>query len=245
MTAMPTVAIVQARMGSSRLPGKVLHTFAGKTALAHCLERTRACPAIDEVVVATTTDPRDDVLVEACRAGGWRWHRGSEDDVLDRYYHAARAAGATDVVRITSDCPLTDPAVIGDVLAHFRATRADYASTSLPAPTFPIGVSVEVVRFDVLAQAWRDDTNPAWREHVTPFVYRHPERFALVGHGAGADYSHHRWTLDTPEDAELLRRIFDALPAGSTSWRDALAVVDAHPEWAGINATIAQRTVPT
>lgn len=241
---MRTVAIIQARMGSTRLPGKVLERFAGKTALEHCVERAAACAAIDEVVVATTTDARDDVLVELCAARGWRSARGSEDDVLDRYYQAARDAGAEVVVRLTSDCPLTDPAVISALLARFAAEGADYASTSLPTPTFPIGISVEAARFDALARAWREDADPRWREHVTPYLYRHPERFKLVGLGCGEDLSHHRWTLDTPEDAALLRLIFDALPAGALGWREALAVVDAHPAWQGINAMIVQKRVP-
>lgn len=243
---MRTVAIIQARMGSSRLPGKVLELLAGKTALDHCVERTAACASIDEVVVATTTEPADGAIVDICRARGWRWFRGSEHDVLDRYHRAALEVGADHVVRITSDCPLTDPAVLSALIARYRdAPDTDYASTSHPRPTFPIGISAEVVRAEVLAAAWRDDTNPAWREHVTPYVYRHPDRFRIVGLAADADYSHHRWTLDTPEDARLLRLILDELAAGKTGWRDALAVVEAHPGWEGINATIVQRRVPT
>lgn len=242
---MATVAIIQARMGSSRLPGKVLEVFAGRTALEHCVTRTRGCAAIDEVVIATTTQPGDDVLVELCRARGWRWSRGSEHDVLDRYYQAAREVGADDVVRITSDCPLIDPAVIGELIARYRGPGVDYASTSHPRPTFPLGISAEVVRFDVLERAWREDVNPAWREHVTPFVYRHPDRFRIVGHGCEADYTHHRWTLDTPEDAALIRLLFDAIGDGPSGWRDVLAVSDAHPEWQAINAAIAQRPAPT
>jgi spore coat polysaccharide biosynthesis protein SpsF len=240
---MPTVAIIQARMGSSRLPGKVLLDLGGKTALDHCVERTAACRSIHEVVVATTTAPADDAIVDLCRARAWRWFRGSEDDVLDRYYHAAREVGARTVVRITSDCPLTDPDVIAALLARFRDEGADYASTSYPHATFPLGISAEVLPFAVLEEAWRDDTNAAWREHVTPFVYRHPERWKLVGLAADADHSHQRWTLDTPEDAKLLRLIFGALPAGSTSWRDVLAIMEAHPGWHAINAAIVQKRI--
>ena len=241
---MATIAIVQARMGSTRLPGKVLELFAGKTALAHCIERTRACPAVDDVIVATTTRPGDDVLVDACRAHGWRWFRGAEHDVLDRYYQAAREAGADDVLRITSDCPLTDPDVLTQLVARYREAAADYASTGWPRATFPIGISAELVRFDVLARVWRDDTNPAWREHVTPYIYRHPEQFALVGLACEADHAHHRWTLDTPEDAALLRKIFEYFGDRRFGWREALAVVEAHPAWQAINAGIEQRRAP-
>lgn len=240
---MPTVAIIQARMGSSRLPGKVLETFAGKTALDHCVERTAACRSIHEVVVATTEAPADDAIVALCRERAWRWFRGSEHDVLDRYYQAARAVGAGTVVRITSDCPLTDPAVIAALIARFRAEGADYASTSYPHATFPLGISAEVLPFRVLEEAWRDDRNPAWREHVTPFVYRHPERFKLTGLAADADYSHHRWTLDTPEDAHLLRLIFGELPPDQYDWRAVLAIVAAHPGWEHLNAAIVQKKV--
>jgi len=240
------VAIIQARMGSSRLPGKVLEMFAGKTALAHCVERTRACATIDEVVIATTTEPRDDVLVEACRTQGWRWFRGSENDVLDRYYQAAREVGAGDVMRLTSDCPLTDPEVLAALIARYRGgDRIDYASTSHPRPTFPLGISAEIVRFDVLERAWREDDNPAWREHVTPYIYRHPEMFRIVGLGCEADYSHHRWTLDTPEDAVLIRKLFDHFEGRPFGWRDALALVEAHPEWQAINSGIVQRQPPS
>ncbi len=230
-------------MGSSRLPGKVLELFGGKTALDHCVERTRACTAIDEVVIATTTAAPDDVLVDTCRARGWRWFRGSEHDVLDRYYQAASEAGAAHVVRITSDCPLNDPGVVSDLIERYVADGADYASTSYPRPTFPLGISAEILRFDVLERAWREDADPAWREHVTPYVYRHPEMFRIVGLSCEADYSHHRWTLDTPEDAVLIRTLFDHFGDRPFGWRDALAAAVAHPAWQAINAAIVQRKV--
>jgi spore coat polysaccharide biosynthesis protein SpsF len=241
---MATIAIIQARMGSTRLPGKVLEVFAGKTALEHCVERTRACPAVDDVIVATTLAHRDDVLIDVCRARGWRWYRGSEDDVLDRYYHAARDAGASDVFRITSDCPLTDPDVLTELAARYREAAADYASTSWPRATFPLGISAELMRFDALERIWHADTNPAWREHVTPYLYRHPDRFTLVGLGCEADYTHHRWTLDTPEDAQLLRKLFDHFGDRRFGWREALAVAVAHPDWQALNAAVVQRQAP-
>lgn len=242
---MATVAIIQARMGSSRLPGKVLELFGGKTALDHCVERTRACPAIDEVVVATTISDLDDVLIDTCQQRGWKWFRGSEHDVLDRYYQAASEIGATQVVRITSDCPLNDPEVVTELIERHRAEAADYSSTSYPRPTFPLGISAEIVRFDVLERAWREDANPAWREHVTPYIYRHPEQFRIIGLGCEPDYSHHRWTLDTPEDAVLIRTLFDHFGDRPFGWRDALAAVEAHPAWQAINAAVVQKQVTT
>jgi spore coat polysaccharide biosynthesis protein SpsF len=241
---MTTVAILQARMGSSRLPGKVLLQFDGESALAHCVERATACHAIDELVVATTTAADDDAIVELCRARGWRWFRGSEHDVLDRYYQAAREANADDIVRLTADCPLNDATVLAGLVGRYRAERADYASTSYPRRTFPLGISGEIMRFDALERAWRDDDDPAWREHVTPYIYRHPDRFRLSGYSCEADYTQHRWTLDTPEDAELLRLVFDHFHGRPFGWRDVLAAADEHPEWQAINAGVEQRHVP-
>ncbi len=242
---MTTVAIIQARMGSTRLPGKVLERFAGKTALDHCVERTRRCPRLDEVVIATTPAPADDAIVAVCRERGWRHVRGSELDVLDRYYQAARATAADHVVRITSDCPLIDPSVLTGLFDAYRADpEVDYASTVWPHPTFPNGITAEVVRFGALEQAWREDHDPAWREHVTPYLYRHPDRFRLRGYPADADCSHHRWTLDTPEDAALLRKIFDHFADNLFGWREVLALVEQHPEWQALNASIVQKRVP-
>ena len=243
-TAMTTVAILQARVGSSRLPGKVLADLAGEPVLAHCVARALACASIDEIVVATTTLGDDDPIVELCRARGWRWFRGSEHDVLDRYYHAAREVNADDIVRLTADCPLNDPTVLTALVQRYRADGADYASTSYPRRTFPLGISGEIMRASVLERAWCDDDDPAWREHVTPFIYRHPERFRLSGFSCEADYSHHRWTLDTPEDFELLRTIFEHFAGRTPGWRDVLAAAEAHPEWQAINASVEQRNVP-
>jgi len=241
---MTTVAILQARVGSSRLPNKVLAELAGEPVLAHCVMRAQACARIDDVIVATTTLPDDDPIVELCRARGWRWFRGSEHDVLDRYYHAAREANADDVVRLTADCPLNDPTVLTGLVERYRTDAADYASTSYPRRTFPLGISGEIMRATALERAWCDDNDPAWREHVTPFIYRHPDRFRLSGFTCEADYSHHRWTLDTPEDLELLRTIFDHFAGRMVGWRDVLAAAEAHPEWQAINASIEQRRVP-
>jgi spore coat polysaccharide biosynthesis protein SpsF len=240
---MTTVAVIQARMGSSRLPGKVLERFDGETALGHCVARATASKAVDAVVVATTELPADDAIAGICEARGWTVFRGAEHDVLDRYFHAARAANADSIVRLTADCPLMDPTVLTELVGRFAAERADYASTSYPRRTFPLGISAEVMTRAALERAWRDDDDPAWREHVTPFIYRHPERFRLSGFGCEADYTHHRWTLDTPEDAQVIRAIFDHFHGRAFGWRDVLAAAEAHPEWQAINAGVEQRVV--
>jgi spore coat polysaccharide biosynthesis protein SpsF len=238
-----TVAIIQARMGSSRLPGKVLERFDGETALGHCVARALVSSAIDAIVVATTELPADDAIAALCTDRGWTLFRGNEHDVLDRYYHAARAANADTVVRLTADCPLMDPTVLTALVERFVEDRADYASTSYPRRTFPLGISAEVMTRAALEWAWRDDDDPAWREHVTPFIYRHPERFRLSGFGCEADYTQYRWTLDTPEDAQVIRAIFDHFHGRAFGWRDVLAAAEAHPEWQAINAGIEQRVV--
>ncbi len=231
-------------MGSTRLPGKILEDLAGKTALEHCVERCGRARLIDDIVVATTDLPRDDVIVELCKKKGWRHSRGSQDDVLDRYYQAARAIGADPVVRVTSDCPVNDPIVLDELIERYRSLPdADYCSTSQPAPSFPLGITGEVIRFCALERSWNEDKNPAWREHVTPYIYRHPEMFSIVDFPSAGDYAHHRWTLDTPEDLQLIRTIFEHFQDNTFGWRDVLALIEAHPEWSRINAHVMQKTV--
>src|SRR5262249_12160461 len=172
---MRTVAIVQARMGSSRLPGKVLQDLGGEPMLARVLSRLGRSRTLDEVVVATTTEPADDILERFCQERGRPCFRGSEHDVLDRYYKAATAERAAVVVRITSDCPLIEPAIVDRVVAEFqeRQPGIDYASNVLPRRTYPRGLDTEVMSFAALDRAWHEDHVPASREHVTPYIYRH------------------------------------------------------------------------
>ncbi|HET7677409.1 MAG TPA: glycosyltransferase family protein, partial [Candidatus Limnocylindrales bacterium] len=176
---MRTVAIVQARTGSTRLPGKVLARIGGRPMLAHVVERARAAPGVDEVVVATSVLPEDDAIAGLCAESGWPCERGSATDLLDRYERAAAAHDAEVVVRVTGDCPLLDPALVGEVIALLGRGGYDYASNTLEPRTWPHGLDAEAFTRAALATAWAEDTDPAWREHVTPFLYRHPERFRL------------------------------------------------------------------
>jgi spore coat polysaccharide biosynthesis protein SpsF len=194
--------------------------------------------------VATTVEPADDPIVELARREGWPVERGSEHDLLDRYVQAARSHHADVVARITSDCPLIDPEVVDQVVEAFEDAAVDYASNTLPPRTFPLGLDVEVMTMDSLERAWRDDANPAWREHATPYLYRHPERFSLLRVPNEVDLSGHRWTVDTPEDYELVGRIYGSFGHDRFTWREALAVVEAHPEWAELNASVHQKVVP-
>lgn len=242
---MRVVAVIQARMGSTRLPGKVLVDLAGDFTLARVVNRTGRAKLLDQVVVATTVKPADDAIVRLCSERGWSCYRGSEEDVLDRYYKAACAFQADAIVRITSDCPLIDAGVVDRVVQEFldRQPGIDYACNVLPRRTFPHGLDTEVMRFEVLEQAWREDDNPAWREHVTPYIYRHPEKFRLLWVTNDVDYSHMRWTVDTPEDLEFIRRIYEHFGHDHFSWREVLAVLDEHPEWLDINRHVRQKVI--
>lgn len=238
---MKTVAIIQARLGSTRLPGKVLLPLAGQPMLAHVIERTRRAARVDEVLVATTTNPGDEPLVEFCREFGCALFRGDEQDVLDRYLQAARAHAATNVVRITSDCPLIDPAVIDAVLAALAESDADYASNIAPSRTYPRGLDTEAFPFATLERCWREASEPANREHVTAHIYRHPELFRLTCITHDRDESAHRWTVDTAEDYALAERIYAHFGHNRFGWEEAIAVVEAHPEWRELNAHVLQK----
>lgn len=242
---MKVVAIIQARMGSTRLPGKVLRDLAGEPVLVRCVNRLQRAQMLDEVVVATTVQNADQAIVRLCTERGWPCFRGSEEDVLDRYYQAAIAHQADVVVRVTSDCPLIEPEVVDRVIGEFldRQPGLDYAANTLPPRTFPRGLDAEVIRCDALERAWREDRNPAWREHVTPYVYRNPERFSLYGVTNEADYSHMRWTVDTPEDLAFVRRIYDHFGHDLFSWREVLAVLKEHSEWMAINHHVQQKAI--
>lgn len=242
---MKIVAIVQARMGSTRLPGKVLLSLAGEPVLTRVVKRVRRARTLHEVVVATTVEPSDDLIVSFCHANEWPCLRGSEADVLDRYYQVARARSADVIVRITADCPLIDPGIIDAAVAAFFDPNAlaDYVSTELPSPTYPRGLDVEVFSSEALAQAWREDDNPVWREHVTPYMYRHPDLFRVKGIPLPQDLSHHRWTVDTAEDVELVRRIYLALGRDDFTWREVFDIVVANPSWPRINSHVLQKLV--
>lgn len=233
--------IVQARMGSTRLPGKVLLDIAGRPMLERVLSRLDRARSVESVLVATSVLPRDDVLAAFCAERGRPCFRGDQDDVLDRYYQAAKSVGATEIVRVTSDCPFIDPEVVDAVVEARRRAGADYASNTLEPRTFPRGLDVEVFTFAALERAWREDKSPAWREHVTPYLYRAPS-FRLEAVTNDADLSGCRWTVDTPEDLDFARRAYAELPE-AFGWRDVLALLARRPELAEINRHIEQKKV--
>lgn len=240
----PVVAIVQARLGSTRLPGKVLLDVAGRPMLARVLERLARARGLDRVVVATTDLARDGPLVDWCRAEGWAVHRGSEQDVLARYQAAAAAEGAGTVVRVTSDCPLVDPAVVDAVVAALQREGADYASNVQEPRTFPRGLDAEAFTAAALARADREDRDPARREHVTPYLRLHPGLFRVAAVRAPEDHADLRWTVDTPEDLELVRTVYRHFGHDRFTWRDVLDAFARHPEWRAINAHVRQKGSP-
>jgi spore coat polysaccharide biosynthesis protein SpsF len=239
------LVVVQARTGSTRLPGKVLLPLAGKPLLGRMLERLRAVKAPFELIVATTTDASDDAVVETAAAFETRVYRGHPTDLLDRHVGAARLARADVVVKIPSDCPLIAPEVVEHVFAVWRergvAERLDYLSNLHP-PTHPDGNDVEVMPLAALETAWREAKNPWEREHTTPFLWDQPERFRLanVTWETGLDYAKtHRFTIDYPEDYALIQRVYDELctPARPVfSLADILELVAARPELLALNA---------
>jgi spore coat polysaccharide biosynthesis protein SpsF len=238
---MRTVAVIQARMGSTRLPGKVLRPLLGEPLLSHVVRRTARAASLDGVVVATTTLAADQPIVDLAAAEGWSAVRGSEADLLDRYLLAARAEHADRVVRITSDCPLIDPDLIDDVVAALVREGADYASNSLEPRTYPRGLDVEAMTLAALELADTRDHDPASREHATPWLRTHPDEVRLVRVAAEVDRSEHRWTVDTAEDYELVRRIYEAIGHDRFGWLEALAVVAGHPDWSDLNRHVVQK----
>jgi spore coat polysaccharide biosynthesis protein SpsF (cytidylyltransferase family) len=235
--------IVQARMGSTRLPGKVLMPLGGgpagekRAVLACVVERLRRVPAFDSVMVATSELPADDAVVALCAQIGVPCHRGSESDVLDRFHGAASRVGASAVVRITADCPLLDPAVVQRVVDEFTvaAGAADYVSNINP-PTYPDGLDCEVFSFAALERAWKEARLRSEREHVTLYIRNHPELFAIRNVANDHDLSALRWVVDEPADLEVARAVYSHFGEAPFGMDDVLRFFASQPELAGINA---------
>jgi glutamate-1-semialdehyde 2,1-aminomutase len=235
---MNTLAILQARFSSSRLPGKVLKPIMGMPMLALQVERVLKSKMIDQLIVATSTDPEDDAIELLCLQINIPCFRGSLNDVLDRFYQAARPWQLTQIVRLTGDCPLIDPEVIDSVIDFHLAGNYDYTSNTL-RPTFPDGLDVEVFRFSILEKAWEEATLPSQREHVTPFIYNQPERFRIANRVHSENLSHLRWTVDEPEDFELITKIYNELYSAKADFRmaDVLNLIQRKPELLTLNQT--------
>ncbi|RZM83060.1 cytidylyltransferase domain-containing protein [Leptolyngbya iicbica] len=241
---MKTVIIVQARMTSTRLPGKVLLPVLGKPLLEYQIERLQRVTLADKVIIATTVNPTDQPIVDLCDRLGVAVYRGDEADVLSRYYEAARTYGADVIVRVTSDCPLIDPQIIDTVIQHYfdQQPAADYAANTLRR-SLPRGMDTEVFSMSALTAAHQEATAQPDREHVTPFIHQQPERFAMTTVSYDDDQSQHRWTVDTPEDFALIQKILVALYPHCPKFTlaDCLNLLEQNPEWRLINAHVEQK----
>lgn len=231
-----TLAILQARTSSTRLPGKVLLPLFGVPMLLRQIERIRRAKLIDRLVVATSSDASDDQILAVCHEAGIECYRGDLDDVLDRFYQAASASMPKHIVRLTGDCPLTDPNVIDQVIAFYLAGGYDYASNAIE-PTFPDGLDVEVFSFASLQQAWQEARLLSQREHVTPFIHQQPQRFRIGHYKNSVDLSYLRWTVDEEQDFVLVSKIYEALYPAKPDFttNDILNLLERQPELKNIN----------
>jgi len=236
------VAIIQARMDSSRLPGKVLKDICGKPMILREVVRARRAQSLGQVILATTTDTQDDLVAEVCRKYGIPCYRGDSLDVLDRYYQAATLFGADTIVRLTGDCPVIDPREIDRTVFAFFESGADFAANRLPPPwrrTTPIGMDTEVVSFACLERAWREADAKYAREHVMPYFYEEDGRFNVLLVEHEPDLSSYRLTVDTPEDLKLIREIYRHFNGTDEfSLGEMIALFKTQPELIQINAGV-------
>lgn len=236
---MKATAIIQARWSSTRLPGKVLLPILGKTILAYVIERVKKAKKINKIIVATTVKCEDEKIARLAQRLKVNTYRGSENDVLDRFYQAARQFRAKHIVRITADCPLIDPEVIDKVIDCYFKSGADYCSNTLEI-TFPDGQDTEVFSFWALQEAWQNAKLLSEREHVTPYIKKNPERFKLVSVKNEVDLSEKRWTLDTKEDFKFTKAVLEALYPKSSDFtmKDVLRFLEENRHLEEINKHI-------
>lgn len=243
-SAKRVVIIVQARMGATRLPGKTLLEVMNRPLLAYQYERLKRCKTVDEVVIATSLNAGDQPIVNYCEKHSIPYFRGSETDVLDRYYQTACAFKADVIVRSTADCPFVEPEVVDAVVEYYLETEPAYGYVSNIIPrTFPRGLDVEVFPFKNLKEAALNAHTPAEREHVTPYFYEHTQQYKIGSVIRSPDISSYRWTLDTPEDYELIATVLkEVYPVNPKFNLDTLLqAFEEHPEWRKINAHIEQK----
>lgn len=238
---MRIVAIVQARMDSTRLPGKVLKEVLSRPLLSYQIERMKQSKLIDEVIIATTPN-NNQKIIELCEKEGVNYFIGSEQDVLARYYNTAKKYAADIVVRMTSDCPLIDPVIVDKVITMYRSGQYDYVSNTIER-TFPRGMDVEVFSIEVLERAFNKAEIEYEREHVTPYLYMNPNRFSIGQLTQQDNTSEIRLTVDTPEDFTVIRHIIEALYPAQPQFKlnDILAILKKRPDWLEINKDIVQK----
>ena len=233
-------AVIQVRLGSTRLPGKSLIKIKGESLLGHLLMRVKASSYVNDIVIATTTEERDEEIVKFAKERDINYYRGSEKDVLDRFYKTCLEYDIKTIVRVTPDCPMLDPKVMDNVISHYLSDGYDYVSNTI-TPTFPDGLDTEVFSFQALEKTWNGAVLPSEREHVTPFMVSHPELFKLFNvRKKGEDLSRMRWTVDNREDLEFAINIFDKIQTREKLFymEDVLEVIGINPDLIDINRHI-------
>ncbi|MCF7917298.1 MAG: glycosyltransferase family protein [Candidatus Omnitrophica bacterium] len=240
------IAIIQARMGSTRLPGKILKDIKGRSMLWHVVDRVDYSNLIDKIVIATTEDKEDDKIENFCKTNNVYFYRGNQEDVLDRYYQTAKNYQADLIIRITSDCPLIDPCIIDKAITHYldNEEKADYVSNTLER-TYPRGMDVEVFPFRALEIAWQKAKEEYQREHVTPYIYENPDTFNLSCIKNENDLSYLRLTVDEEKDLELVREIYKKLYQKYNIFylKDILGLFKKYPELELINKEVKQKNI--
>lgn len=241
---MKNAVIIQARMGSTRLSGKVMKVLCDKTVLAHDIERVKIAKNVDEIIIATTNSHNDDIIEKEALKYGAKVFRGSEEDVLSRYYYAAKENNIDVVIRITSDCPLLDPNILEDMIEFFYSHSYDYMSNQAPVleeRTYPRGLDTEIFTFNKLEEAHNNARKHYQREHVTPYIYENTENKYHCK--SEVNYSKYRWTLDTIEDWNLISKVYEYLYKGRHDFflKEIVTLMEEYPELEKINNMIEQK----
>lgn len=243
---MVVTAIIQARMGSTRLPGKVLKKVKGKSLLEYQMERVKASKGIDQIVIATTINSEDDIIEQFCVKNDIKYYRGSETDVLTRYYEAACKFGGETIVRLTSDCPIIDPVVIDETISYYEENYEilDYVTNTLIC-AYPRGYDVEVFSKEVLEKAYKMAFSQSDREHVTAYIYKNADVFNIGHYGKESSYSNYRLTVDTKEDFQLVSTIISNLYHKNHLFNlhEITDLFNDHPEISSINSNVKQKKV--
>ena len=239
-----TAAIIQARMGSTRLPGKVLKKIKDKTVLSHVIKRVEQSKKTDEIIIATTEHKRDDPIIKEAKKCGVNYYRGSEEDVLSRYYESAKQYDVDTIIRITSDCPLIDPFIIDEIIEFYQKNDYDLVTNAGPIKenrTYPRGMDTEVFSFQILKETFQNAVQKYQREHVTPYIYENSGK--IYYYKNNIDYSKYRLTLDESEDLKLIKKIYDKLYRGVHNFylNDIIELLQDEPALAEINKKIEQK----
>lgn len=242
---MKVIAIIQARMGSTRLPGKVMKTILGLPILQRMMERLNDCKMLDEIVIATTDNINDAILCEFAKSRGYIFGVGSEDDVLGRYYKVAQERRADVVVRLTSDCPLIDPGITDLVVKRHVSSTTNDLTSNVFTRTFPRGFDTEVLSFSCLERVHKATRDPIYREHVTNYIHDYPELFKIENVSNSTDYSHFRLCVDTEEDLEVVKRVYQHLYEKNPKFRaqEIYDLLNSYPEIPQINAPVQQAKI--